>query len=124
MRRQLFRHAGLGLFVVLAVLAAPTAGSAVATSSAGDGHSVTSVGARDHHTPDVHLAAPARKVHERRGPHHLGLVLAVLGGAIAMRLGVRRARRARSSFATSSAFASFARFARTARSRLILSVLH
>ena len=109
MRRRFLRHAGLGLFVVLAVLAAPAAGSAVAGTADGDGHAVTSVGVRGHHAPDVHLAAPSRKVHERRGPHNLGAVLAVLGGAIAIGLGVRRAQRGWASLTPSSALSSFAR---------------
>ncbi len=76
------RRVALALFAALALLAVPTAASALPHTAAPEGHRTSGTTLAPRHTTDVHVVLAARRGHERRAPHHSGFSLAVLGRSV------------------------------------------
>jgi len=76
------RRVALALFAALALLAVPTAASALPHAPAAADHATSGTTLGHRHPTDGHVVLATRRGHERRAPHHSGSSFVVLGGSV------------------------------------------
>lgn len=76
------RRVALALFTALALLAAPTAATALARTDASDAHPAAGHAVEHRHATVAGVVGAARTGHDGRTPHPYGSSLAVLAGLV------------------------------------------